>query len=82
MISATTKEKVITRLKSQIAVCKEIDSDFITLTVGTEKRILELIDEEEISDYENGFHDGYQQAMKDLEVKNGLSEMRRKNECY
>ena len=64
-----TREKVIKRIKAQIAVCKEIDSDFISLTVGTGKRILELIDEENESDYENGFHDGYQQAMKDLEVK-------------
>ena len=77
-----TREKVISRIKAQIAVCKEIDYDFITLTVGTGKRILELIEEEEISDYENGFHDGYQQAMKDLEVKNGLSEMRHKNVRY
>lgn len=77
-----TRDKVIKRIQSQIAVCKEIDSDFITLTVGTGKRIIELIEEEEETDYENGFHDGYQQAMKDLEVKNGLSEMRHKNERY
>jgi hypothetical protein len=63
------REKVISRIKAQIAVCKEIDSDFITLTVGTGKRILELLDEsekEDPADYENGFHDGYQQAMKDM----------------
>jgi hypothetical protein len=36
-------EKIIKRLKSQIAVCKEIDSDWISITVGTAKRILELI---------------------------------------
>ena len=60
-----TKEKVIKRIKRQIAICKGIDSDFITLTVGTGKRILELIDAEVESDYENGFHDGYQQAEKD-----------------
>ena len=62
-------EKVISRIKAQIAVCKEIDSDFISLTVGTGKRILELLDEagkEEPADYENGFYDGYQQAMKDM----------------
>ena len=63
------REKVISRIKAQITVCKEIDSDFISLTVGTGKRILELLDEagkEEPADYENGFHDGYQQAMKDM----------------
>ena len=63
------REKVISRIKAQIAVCKEIDSDFISLTVGTGKRILELLDEsgkEDPGDYENGFHDGYQQAMKDM----------------
>ena len=59
------REKVIKRIKAQIAVCKEIDSDFISLTVGTGKRILELLEEEEPADYENGFHDGYQQAQKD-----------------
>ena len=64
-----TREKVIKRIQSQIAVCKEIDSDFISLTVGTGRRILELLNEEEETDYENGYHDGYQQAMKDLEVK-------------
>lgn len=64
-----TKEKVIRRIQSQIAVCREIDSDFITMTVGTGKRIIELLNEEEETDYENGFHDGYQQAMKDMEVK-------------
>ena len=40
-------EKIIKRLKSQIAVCKEIDSDWITITVGTAKRILELIEGKE-----------------------------------
>lgn len=63
------REKVISRIKAQIAVCKEIDSDFISLTVGTGKRILELLDEsgkEDPADYENGFHDGYQQAMNDM----------------
>ena len=63
-----TKEKVIRRIESQIAVCREIDSDFITMTVGTGKRIIELLNEEEETDYENGFHDGYQQALKDMEV--------------
>ena len=62
------REKVIKRIEAQIAVCKEIDSDFITLTVGTGKRILELLSEEEPADYENGFHDGYQQAMKDMKL--------------
>jgi hypothetical protein len=63
------REKVISRINAQIAVCKEIDSDFISLTVETGKRILELLDEsgkEDPADYENGFHDGYQQAMKDM----------------
>jgi DNA-directed RNA polymerase subunit RPC12/RpoP len=41
------KEKVIKRIKAQIAVCKEIDSDWISLTVGTGKRILELLEEQE-----------------------------------
>ena len=40
------KEKIIKRIKSQIAVCNEIDSDWIHLTVGTGKRILELFDEQ------------------------------------
>lgn len=40
-------EKIIKRLKSQIAVCHEIDSDWISITVGTAKRILELITCEE-----------------------------------
>ena len=65
------REKVIKRIKAQIAVCKEIDSDFISLTVGTGKRILELLDEagkEVESDYENGFHDGYEQAERDLKL--------------
>ena len=39
------KEKVIKRINSQIAVCNEIDSDWIHLTVETGTRILELIDE-------------------------------------
>lgn len=67
-----TRDKVISRIKAQIAVCKEVNYDFITLTVGTGKRILELLDEagkEVESDYENGFHDGYQQAQKDMEVR-------------
>ena len=68
VIRMIEREKVIKRIKAQIAVCKEIDSDFITLTVGTGKRILELLSEEEPADYENGFHDGYQQAMKDLKL--------------
>ena len=42
------KEKVIKRIKAQIAVCKEIDSDWISLTVGTGKRILELLDGPEV----------------------------------
>lgn len=44
------KSKVIQRIKSQIAVCDEVDSDWCTLTVGTCKRILELIDEAKIPD--------------------------------
>ena len=40
-----TKEKVISRIEAQIALCKEIDSDWMSLTVGTGKRILELIRE-------------------------------------
>lgn len=63
-----SREKVIQRIKAQITLCKEIDYDFITLTVGTGKRILELLDEagkEVESDYENGFHDGYEQAKRD-----------------
>lgn len=63
-----SKEKVIKRIEAQIAVCKEIDSDWISLTVGTGKRIIELLEEagkEVESDYENGFHDGYEQAVKD-----------------
>ena len=43
-----SKEKVIKRIQAQIAVCKEIDSDWISLTVGTGKRILELLDEPEV----------------------------------
>ena len=61
-------EKIIKRIETQIAVCKEIDSDWISLTVGTGKRIIELLEEagkEVESDYENGFHDGYEQAVKD-----------------
>ena len=42
------KEKVIKRIQAQIAVCKEIDSDWISLTVGTGKRILELLEEQEV----------------------------------
>ena len=42
------KEKVIKRIQAQIAVCKEIDSDWISLTVGTGKRILELLDEKTV----------------------------------
>ena len=38
-----TKEQVIQRIEAQIAVCSAVDSDWITLTVGTAKRILELI---------------------------------------
>ena len=36
-------EKIIKQLKSQIAVCNEIDDDWILITVGMAKRILELI---------------------------------------
>ena len=64
-----SKEKVIKRIEAQIAVCKEIDSDWISLTVGTGKRILELFreaDKEAEADYENGYHDGYEQAVKDM----------------
>ncbi|MBP5725488.1 MAG: hypothetical protein J6Y48_00280 [Clostridia bacterium] len=63
-----TKDKVIRRIQNQIAICKELDSDWISLTVGTGKRILELLDDavEVEEDYENGFHDGYEQAMKDV----------------
>lgn len=43
-------EKVVQRLKSQIAVCHEIDSDWCSLTVGTCKRILELLGERKVSD--------------------------------
>ena len=66
-----TKDKVIRRIQRQIAICKELDSDWISLTVGTGKRILELLDDavEVEEDYENGFHDGYEQAMKDKDVK-------------
>ena len=41
------KEKVIRRIEAQIALCKEIDSDWISLTVGTGKRILELLEEQD-----------------------------------
>ena len=41
------KEKVIKRIQTQISVCKEIDSDWISLTVSTGKRILELLEEQE-----------------------------------
>ena len=41
-----TKDKVIRRIQRQIAICKELDSDWISLTVGTGKRILELLDEQ------------------------------------
>jgi len=41
------KSKIVERLKAQIAVCHEIDSDWCSLTVGTCKRILELIGERE-----------------------------------
>ena len=37
-------EKIIQRLKLQIAVCHEIDDDWIQITVGTAKRILQLIE--------------------------------------
>lgn len=43
------RKKVIQRIKSQIEVCKEIESDWISLTVGTGKRILELIDEQPVT---------------------------------
>lgn len=42
------KEKVIKRIQAQIELCKEIDSDWISLTVGTGKRILELLDGPEV----------------------------------
>ena len=38
-------DKIIRRLEEQIAVCKENDSDWITITVGMAKRILEEMDE-------------------------------------
>lgn len=39
-------EKIIQRIESQIAVCKAIDSDWISLTVETGKRIIELLKEQ------------------------------------
>ena len=38
-------EKVIRRLKQQIRLCKENDSDWISLTVETGKNILEVMEE-------------------------------------
>ena len=42
-----TKEQVVKRIKRQIEGCKEIDSDWMSLTVGTGKRILELLEEQD-----------------------------------
>ena len=39
-------EKVKQRINAQIAVAKEIDSDFITLTVGNGKTILQALEEQ------------------------------------
>ena len=72
------REKVIQRIESQIAVCKEIESDWISLTVGQGRRILELLNEEAESDYENGFHDGYEQAMKDVK-RHEMPQVRRES---
>ena len=61
------KREVIKRINRQIRICKGDNVDWITLSVETGKSILQYLDEErEVeSDYENGFHDGYQQAEKD-----------------
>ena len=47
-----SKEKVIRRIEKQIEHCKEVDSDWISLTVETGKRILELIAEKEPAESE------------------------------
>lgn len=49
-VSLISKEKVIQRIRSQIALCQEVDSDWMSLTVETGKRILELIDQQEEKD--------------------------------
>ena len=41
------KEKVIRRIEKQIEHCKEVDSDWISLTVETGRSILALIGERE-----------------------------------
>lgn len=41
------REKVILHILSQIAVAKEINSDFITLTVGNGKTILKVFEEQQ-----------------------------------
>ena len=37
-------ERLIKRLKSQIAVAKEVDGDFVYMTVGDAKRVLKLLE--------------------------------------
>ena len=39
-------KNLILRLKAQIAVAKEVDGDFVYITVGDAKRILKAIDKE------------------------------------
>ena len=40
-------KNLIQRLKAQIAVAKEVDGDFVYITVGDAKRILKAINKEE-----------------------------------
>ena len=44
---SSSNKNLIQRLKSQIAVAKEVDGDFVYITVGDAKRILKAIDKEE-----------------------------------
>lgn len=39
-------KNLVQRLKAQIAVAKEVDGDFVYITVGDAKRILKMIEEE------------------------------------
>ena len=68
------KEKIIKRLESQIALCKEIESDWITITVGSGKRILELLNDQEEKKRRK------LQYIADLQLSNAPNEFHNENQ--